>query len=141
MAITDTYNGDLVRTRVYCPEEKSNFETEITQVQEDEFALMNIEIEKMGQAAAKDASYVNDALKIIEAKRTAARFNIIYDKSEDGQKRAKADYEEAKNEFREWLDEKWGPQGEAADDYMIHQKVSRQAHVNASEFNDDRDII
>ena len=65
MAITDTYNGDLVRTRVYCPEEKSNFETEITQVQEDEFALMNIEIEKMGQAAAKDASYVNDALKII----------------------------------------------------------------------------
>ena len=40
-----------------------------------------------------------------------------------------------------WIANKFGSTGDEADTFSIHQKVSRPAHIAASQFGDDRDVI
>jgi len=143
MAVTDTYNGDLVRIRQKAPEENSAFTTDITEAQEQAFAYINIQIQKYGQTPAKGASYVDNALKTIEALIGAGLFREARIVPTDAEEFDRKSNHRRTGEawLQEWLENKFGSEGTNAADFMIHQKVSRKPHPATSEWDDDRDVI
>ena len=143
MAVTDTYNGDLVRIRQKVPEENSAFTVDVTEAQEQAFAYIGIQIEKYGQTVSKTGSYVDNALKTIEALIGGGLFRearVIPTDTEEFDRMSNL-RKTGEKWLEEWLENKFGSEGANAADYMSHVKVSRQAHPACSEFDDDRDVI
>ena len=144
MAVTDTYNGDLVRIRQKVPAEGSNFTTEITECQEQATGYIDLQITKMGQTPSLTASYVDDMLKTIEAMIGGGLFieaQIQPDDDKEFGPRKSLLRKTGEEWLRDWLDNKFGSEGSNAEDFIIHQKVARPAYIHAGEDSDDRDVI
>ena len=143
MAVTDTYNGDLVRIRQKIPAEGSDLTVEITECQEQATGYIDLQISKMGQTPSLTASYVDDMLKTIEAMIGAgllAEQHILPDDDKDfGRKSLMR--RTGEEWLRDWLDNKFGSEGSNAEDFIVHQKVARPAYIHAGEDSDDRDVI
>ena len=143
MALVDTYNGDLTRFRVYCPQEGSNFTTQATEFQELAYAFCNIEIAKYGVTPPLTGADIENALKMAEAMIAGGYFaesNI--DPADDKEFGKKSQLRKSGEELlKEWLENKYGQEGENAADFISHVKVSRPASIAASEYKDARDVI
>ena len=143
MAVADTYNGDLVRIRQKVPEEAAAWTVDITECQEQAYAIINIQIQKYGETVATDAAYVDNALKTIEALIGGGIFresHIIPTDTPEFAMRSNL-RKHGEDLLEEWLENKFGSEGENASDYMIHQKVSRKCHPAGSEDGDRRETI
>lgn len=141
MAVADTYNGDLVRIRLMCPEEGSNLTASLTDFLEQAYAYINLRLAEMG-ATVPEASPDN-ALKMIEAMIGGGLFKESQIFPEDDKDFGRTSNLRKTGEawLERWLEQKYGESSDDADDFCIHQKVSRPAHIAASEFDDDRDVI
>jgi len=143
MAVADTYNGDLVRIRQKVPEENDAFTADVTEAQEQATAYIDIQIQKYGQAPSVGAGYVDNALKTIEALIGGGLFRearVFPTDSEEFNRKSNL-RKTGEDWLQDWLENKFGSEGENASDYMIHQKVSRKCHPAGSEDGDRRETI
>lgn len=144
MAVADTYNGDLVRIYQKCPEAGADFDTELTECQEQAYAYINMKLDSADAAVPVTGADKDNMLKTIEAMIGGGLFKEMQifpaDDKEWGPKKALM-RKTGEEWLEEWIANKYGSTGDEAGTFSIHQKVSRPAHIAASEFNDDRDVI
>ena len=143
MAITDTYNTDLTRFRLYCPAENSAHTATATDFMEAAYAFCNIEIAKMGEGVPLTGAAVENALKMAEAMIAAGYFiEALVQPDDDKEFGTKSQIRKNGEELlREWLDVTYGSEGENAGSFVSHVKQSRPVHIAASKFDDDRDVL
>ena len=143
MALTDTYNTNLTRFRLYCPAENSAHTATATDWQEAAYAYCNIEIAKMGQTVPLTGAAIVNALKMAEAMIAVWYFiEATIQPDDDKEFGVKSQIRKNGEEMlREWLDVTYGSEGENADSFVSHVKQSRPVHIAASKFDDDRDVL
>ena len=143
MALTDTYNTNLTRFRLYCPAENSAHPAPATDFMEAAYAFCNIELAKMGEGVPLTGAAVANALKMAEAMIAAGYFiEALVQPDDDKEFGTKSQIRKNGEELlREWLDVTYGSEGENAGSFVSHVKQSRPVHIAASKFDDDRDVL